>query len=134
MDQMVMSLGEFETSHDARLEDIEWELSCSAREVTGGFVPFANLDLMSALRAGRGEHRERLPPRRMMKLTHCPKCEGQCLIPVVAGRKMNYFCRECTICWHVSGDQVTRVNPWTCPGCALVTTACYEHFDLATRA
>ncbi len=36
------------TSHDELVDDddIEWELACSAREVSGAFVPFANLDLM----------------------------------------------------------------------------------------
>jgi len=30
--------------HDSDFDDIEWELCCSAREASLGFVPFANLD------------------------------------------------------------------------------------------
>jgi len=131
---MVTSPAESDTSYDGQLDEVEWEMLCSDREVAGGFVPDTNVDLIIAMRAVGGvEPRERLTPSRMKKLTQCPECEGQNLIPVIAGRRMNFFCRDCTLCWHLTGDQVARVNPWTCPGCALATTACFEHFDLRQK-
>lgn len=49
---------------DTEFDDIEWELRCSAREASFGFVPFANLDLARAalewsqIRAGMGDESE----------------------------------------------------------------------------
>jgi hypothetical protein len=44
---MQQAVKEFETSSqngDTAFDDLAWEMCCSAREVSSGFVPFANLD------------------------------------------------------------------------------------------
>jgi hypothetical protein len=123
-----------ETTSDTN-EDVEWEMCCSDREFAAGFIPFSNLDMASVLATTRNPTaNERLTPHRVKRLTRCPECEGQNLIPVVAGRKMNFFCSDCTLCWHLDRDEPARVNPWTCPGCALVTTACFERYDRSSKA
>ncbi len=124
-------------NEDCEFDDVEWEMCCSDREAAGSFVPFTNVDMASMLRAARSGHSSdtgprRLSPSRIRKLTRCPECDGSALVAVIAGRKMNFFCPDCTLCWHLHGDEVSRVDPWTCPGCALVTTACFERFDLSS--
>jgi hypothetical protein len=58
MQQTITSPVESDQRDVAENDDIEWELSCSAREAGVGLVPFANLDFMKAameyaqLRAG----------------------------------------------------------------------------------
>jgi hypothetical protein len=134
MEQTVVHPDEMTDHSD--LDDVEWEMCCSDREVAGGFVPFANLDMMQVLAGVRAVSKapEHLPPSRVKRLVRCPECQGEDLIPVIAGRKMNFFCRDCTLCWHMHGDDVTRVNPSVCPGCELVTTACFEHLATSSAA
>ncbi len=132
----VRSSPEADVMKNSEFDDVEREMYCSGREAAGSFVPFANVDVAGMLKAARMSHRpssrtRRLSPSRIGKITRCPECDGDALVPVVAGRKVNFFCQDCTLCWHVDGDEVNRVNPWTCPGCALVTTACFERFDLS---
>ena len=135
MNQTVIASDEMVGIDPSDLDDVEREMCSSDREVACGFVPFANLDI-GVLAAARSASQagERLPPSRMTRLTRCPECNGEDVIPVMAERKMNVFCQDCTLCWHVHGDEVTRVNPWTCPGCELVTTACFERFEMLTVA
>lgn len=44
MRQTVIDLDISNRNVDTAFDDIEWELCCSAREASFGFVPFANLD------------------------------------------------------------------------------------------
>ncbi len=39
---------ESDQSDEAEFDDIEWEMSCSAREAGFGLVPFSNLDFRRA--------------------------------------------------------------------------------------
>ena len=103
---------------DNEFDDVDRELTRSAREVSCGCIPFANLDFTKAAKAAR--------------LEQCPECGGENLIPVFAGQDTNCFCEDCTSCWHREAGQVTRVNPWTCPGCQLWSAACFERFDLSS--
>ena len=48
MQQTMISSDESGQLNDAEFDDIEWELSCGAREAGVGFVPFTNLDFMRA--------------------------------------------------------------------------------------
>jgi len=48
MQQTVIAPEKSEQNDDTEFDDIEWELCCSAREASLGFVPFANLDLTRA--------------------------------------------------------------------------------------
>jgi len=48
--ETMVSPDESDQFDDAEFDDIEWELSCSAREAGVGFVPFANLDFTKAAR------------------------------------------------------------------------------------
>jgi len=136
MIQSIVAHDEMVRMDPSDFDDVEWEMSSSDREVACGFVPFANLDMLSVLAAARSASptRERLPPSPMKRLARCPECDGENLISVMAGRKINVFCPDCTLCWHLQGDEVTRVNPWTCPGCELVTTACFERFEMSSAA
>jgi hypothetical protein len=136
MNQTVVAPDEMVRMDPSDFDDVEREMCSSDREVACGFVPFANLDMMGVLVAARSASRtrERLPPSRMTRLVRCPECDGGNLISVMAGRKMNVFCQDCTRCWHIHGDEVTRVNPWMCPGCELVTTACFERFEMSAAA
>jgi len=133
MNQTVITPDEMVRMDPPDFDDVEEELCSSDREVACGFVPFAHLDI-GVLAAGRGaaQARERLSSTPMTRLARCPECDGENLIPVMAGRKMNLFCQECTLCWHTHGDEVIRVNPGTCPGCELVTTACFERFEMSS--
>jgi hypothetical protein len=45
------------------------------------------------------------------------------------GRPFEYFCRDCTMCWHPEFGQLNKVDPEICPGCGLATTACFERFE-----
>jgi hypothetical protein len=55
---------------DAEFDDIECELSCSAREAGVGFAPFTNLDFMRAameyaqIRAGKVKEADKVNPTR----------------------------------------------------------------------
>ena len=57
----------------------------------------------------------------LVDLKQCPKCCGEKLVPVNAGEATNFFCEDCTFCWHVDGGSVALVDPHTCPGCELTT-------------
>jgi len=66
-------------------------------------------------------------------LKQCPECGGDKLIPVTAGEETNFFCEDCVLCWHLEYGRATVVDPQTCPGCELGTTACFERWDISTR-
>jgi hypothetical protein len=54
MHQSVIGPGESGQYEHAESDDIEWELCCSAREASVGYVPFANLDFTrAAMEMGR---------------------------------------------------------------------------------
>ena len=53
MRQRVIDLDISNQNVDTAFDDIEWELCCSAREASFGFVPFANLDFGEWRRSGR---------------------------------------------------------------------------------
>ena len=63
-----------------------------------------------------------------MKL--CPGCGSEKLVPVRAGEKMNFFCKDCVMCWHLEDGRTNLVDPQTCPGCLLGTTACFERWKV----
>jgi len=88
MHQPVIGPGESGPS-DTEFDDIEWELCCSAREASVGYVPFANLDFARAtldVCRTRMEklRRDSLSQADATSLTHCPECGGKKLIPVSA--------------------------------------------------
>jgi hypothetical protein len=62
-------------------------------------------------------------------LKQCPECGGERLIPVATTEGANFFCRDCTLCWHVEHGGVNVVDPQTCPGCQLGTSACFERWQ-----
>ncbi len=62
-------------------------------------------------------------------LDQCPECSGERLVPVRAGIETNLFCPECVLCWQVGPGYVAVVDPWSCPGCELGTTACFERWQ-----
>jgi len=62
-------------------------------------------------------------------LKQCPECDGEDLIPVATREGTNFFCRDCVLCWHVERSRVNVVDPQTCPGCQLGTTACFERWQ-----
>jgi len=64
-------------------------------------------------------------------LRQCPECDGEKLVPVIAGEKMNFFCEDCVLCWHQEGGQIMVVDPQACPGCQLGTTACFERWGVS---
>jgi len=64
----------------------------------------------------------------LVGLRLCPACGSQKLIPVIAGKEMNFFCEDCVLCWHREGGRTDIVDPQTCPGCQLGTTACFERW------
>jgi len=60
----------------------------------------------------------------------CPNCGGTNLLVAIDRRQQrNYFCRDCTMCWHPEFGELRRVDPEMCPGCSLATTACFERFE-----
>lgn len=61
-------------------------------------------------------------------LRQCPECFGERLTLVQAGIDTNLFCPDCVLCWHVEPGYVNVVDPWTCAGCELGTTACFERW------
>jgi len=69
----------------------------------------------------------------MFGLKQCPECGSDKLVPVAAGAKTNFFCEDCVLCWHLERGRVTVVDPQTCPGCELGTTACFERWDISSR-
>ena len=69
----------------------------------------------------------------VLGLRQCPECGGEKLIPVRAGEKTNFFCEDCVLCWHLEHGRATIVDPQTCPGCELGTTACFERWDVSAR-
>jgi hypothetical protein len=63
---------------------------------------------------------ERVPGEPVLDLTECPRCRGAKLIAVHAQGVKNFFCEDCTFCWHVNGDgRPTLVDSRSCPGCEL---------------
>jgi hypothetical protein len=60
----------------------------------------------------------------------CPNCARTNLVVAIDCRQQrNYFCRDCTMCWHPEFDQFRRVDSEICPGCGLATTACFDRFE-----
>jgi hypothetical protein len=53
MCQTVIDLDISDQNVNTAFDDIEWELCCSAREASFGFVPFANLDFREWRWSGR---------------------------------------------------------------------------------
>jgi hypothetical protein len=52
-------------------------------------------------------------------LPQCPGCGSDHLESVVEARvqDVNFLCRSCGRCWHVTLGRVSRVAPQTCFGC-----------------
>ena len=48
----------------------------------------------------------------------CPHCGNGRLEAVSERDSTNFFCPQCTSCWHPELDWVIRVNPTTCSDCA----------------
>jgi hypothetical protein len=66
----------------------------------------------------------------LIGLTQCPGCSSANLVPVVAELEVNFFCEDCTLCWHLVGQEIERVDPKSCAGCRLGSTACFEHWEV----
>ena len=64
-------------------------------------------------------------------LKQCPECGGETLIPVATREGTNFFCQDCVLCWHLERGRVNVVDPQTCPGCQLGTTACFERWEFS---
>jgi hypothetical protein len=95
--------------------DIRNELAFIGREVSLGFDAIAGL-------SGRFS-RPAMPES-------CPNCARTNLLLAIDRRwQRNWYCRDCSMCWHSESEQVRRVEPHTCPGCGLATTACFERFE-----
>jgi hypothetical protein len=67
----------------------------------------------------------------LLGLKQCPECGGEKLIPVSSGERTNFFCQDCVLCWHLEGGRARVVDPQTCPGCQLGTTACFERWEVS---
>lgn len=52
-------------------------------------------------------------------LERCPECSGTDLRCVTDGELVHFFCDSCAACWHLELGWLQRVQPATCPGCAL---------------
>jgi len=66
----------------------------------------------------------------MLRLKQCPECGGEKLIPVATREGTNFFCQDCLLCWHLEHGRANVVDPQTCPGCQLGTTACFERWEV----
>jgi hypothetical protein len=66
----------------------------------------------------------------VLGLRHCPRCGGENLIPVTAGEVLNYFCRDCMVCWHLEHGWSNVIDPQGCPGCRLEVTTCFERWGI----
>lgn len=95
--------------------DIRDECACAGREATIGFETIGGIvgwPLCPSMRES------------------CPNCASTNLVIAVDRRQQrNYFCRDCTMCWHPEFGRLRRVDPEVCPGCGLATTACFERFE-----
>jgi hypothetical protein len=49
---------------------------------------------------------------------HCPECGGSQLRVVTDGEMTNMLCLSCHRCWHPEAGFLSRVDPFTCPGCS----------------
>ncbi len=93
--------------------DIRDEFACAGREAAFGF------DTIGAILG-----------RSLTRPESCPDCVGKNLAVAIDRRQQrNYFCRDCTMCWHPEFGQLHKVDPEICPGCGLATTACFERFE-----
>ena len=63
-------------------------------------------------------------------LKQCPECGGEKLIPVATGAGTNFFWQDCVLCWHLEHGRANVVDPQTCSGCQLGTTACFERWEV----
>jgi len=63
-------------------------------------------------------------------LKRCPECGGEKLIPVATSEGTNFFCQDCVFCWYLEHGRATVVDPRSCPGCQLGTTACFERWEV----
>jgi len=116
-------------------EPLPLELVCSGREACCGFFVLAEaIELTRRAREGTRSQGPRVrgepvaPRGRHGGLDECPECAGRRLTPVQAGTENNLFCPDCVLCWHAEADHVSVVDPWTCAGCQLGTTACFERW------
>jgi hypothetical protein len=98
---------------DDNADDIGDELACAGREAIFGFDAIGGIF-----------------GRPLNLLEPCPNCAGTNLVEAIDRRQhRNYFCRDCTMCWHPEFGQLHKVDPELCPGCGLATTACFERFE-----
>jgi hypothetical protein len=49
-------------------------------------------------------------------LKQCPECSSEKLIPVGVGEEVNFFCRDCALCWNLKSGRPVVIDPRTCPG------------------
>ena len=97
---------------DAHIRD---EFACAGREAIFGF------DTIGGIFGG---------PLNLAMPESCPNCTGTNLVVAIDHRRRrNYFCADCTMCWHPEFGQLRRVDREMCPGCDLCTTACFERFE-----
>ena len=50
-------------------------------------------------------------------LKQCPECSSEKLIPVGVGEEVNFFCRDCALCWNLKNGRPVIIDPQSCPGC-----------------
>jgi len=50
-------------------------------------------------------------------LEACPACGAGGLEAVSDGETVNFWCRACGRCWHLTMGRAVRVDPLSCPGC-----------------
>jgi ferredoxin len=106
-------------------DDMGLELHSAGREVTFGFSDMWPIDRLGELCSG---------PAGLGMPERCPNCASQKLLVAIDRRQQrNYFCRDCTMCWHPAFAELHRVDRETCSGCGLTTTACFERFEVRTR-
>jgi hypothetical protein len=67
----------------------------------------------------------------LIGLSGCPECGSADLVPVVADLETNYLCEDCACCWHLVGEDALLVDPNSCPGCSMGSTACLKRLALA---
>jgi len=49
-------------------------------------------------------------------LKQCPECSSEKLIPVGVGEEVNFFCRDCALCWNLNSGRPVIIDPRTCSG------------------
>ena len=51
--------------------------------------------------------------------TRCPHCLADDLQPAITAERVNFFCTNCRLCWHIDLGRWHGVNPETCERCPL---------------